>query len=355
MVAINKNAKESTSVKLAKPIDAVGRLEITTSSNLYLEKFNTGTATLVAPNKILTAAHVIDPDLNGVINVKDFSKYSFELGDDLDVGADNHSLKIDQVSLHPSWQAAKANRVSSVDGGENAVNPRYDLAVLTLSENFTDVAPVAVSPNVPELADSSSLLRKKGTLIGYGDYGNPAASLDNVDGLRRAAENIIDSVDNGLIRFDYDSTYSVDQNNDNYGFGSPNLDGSAPELEPVTGSSPKPIPLEGGIGSGDSGGPLLVDSDLGPTVVGVASEFIDPDVVFANFPVSSYGSIYVYSSFDDPKTRDFLRTEDVIGRDTKKVAASSVLGNSTEILDTSLTDTFATQNDDFIYQSNDFI
>jgi hypothetical protein len=310
MVAINENAKESTSVKLAKPIDAVGRLEITTSSNLYFKKFNTGTATLVAPNKILTAAHVVDPDLNGVIDVKDLSKYSFELGDKLNTGADHHSLNIKQVSLHPSWKAAKANRVSNVDGGENASNPRYDLAVLTLSKNFTDVAPVVVSPNVPELDDSASLLKKKGTLIGYGDYGNPSASLENSDGLRRAAENIIDSVDNGLIRFDYDSTDS--DFNDDRGFGSPNLDGSAPELDPVTGSSRKSIPLEGEIGPGDSGGPLLVDSDLGPAVVGVASQVINPDAITAYSPVTGYGSIDVYSSLDDPKTFDFLSAEDII-------------------------------------------
>ena len=309
MVAINENAKESDSIKLAKPIDPVGRVEITTNITAYSKEFNIGTGTLVAPNKVLTAAHVIDPDLNGVIDVKDLSKYSFELGDDLDAGAD-HSLKIAQVSLHPSWQAAKANRVSSVDESENVANPRYDLAILTLSEDFTDIAPVAVSPNVPELADDASLLGKKGTLIGYGDYGQPIATSGNSDGLRRAAENIIDSVDDGLIRFDYDSTYSFDQKNNNQGLTSPNLDGSFPEFTPVPDSPPKPIRLEGGIGPGDSGGPLLVESDAGPTVVGVASEFIDPDPL--GTPISGYGSIYVYSALDDPKTLDFLSAEDII-------------------------------------------
>jgi hypothetical protein len=309
VVVINDHAKESDSIKLAMPIDPVGRVEITTSTTLNSRRFNTGTGTLVAPNKVLTAAHVIDPDLNGVINVKDLAKYSFKLGDDLDAGAD-HSLKIDRVSLHPSWQAAKANRVSSVLEGKNVPNSRYDLAVLTLSEDFTDIAPVAISPNVPELADDASLLGKTGTLIGYGDYGNPTANPANNDGLRRAAENIIDSVDDGLIRFDYDSTYSFDQKNNNQGFTSPSLDGSSPELTPVPESSPKPIRFEGGIGPGDSGGPLLVNSDLGPTVVGVASEFIDPDPL--DTPISGYGSIYVYSAFDNPKTLDFLSAEDII-------------------------------------------
>lgn len=309
MVAINENAKESDSIKLAQSLDSVGRIEITTNTTSTLREFNIGTGTLVAPNKVLTAAHVIDPDLNGVIDIKNLSKYSFELGDDLDVGAD-HSLKIDQVSLHPAWQAAKANRVSSIDEDENVVNPRYDLAILTLSSDFTDIAPVAVAPNVPELADDASLLGKKGTLVGYGDYGQPIATSGNSDGLRRAAENIIDSVDDGLIRFDYDSTYSFDQKNNNQGLTSPNLDGSFPEFTPVPDSSPKPIRWEGGIGPGDSGGPLLVDSDVGPTVVGVASEFIDPDPL--GTPISGYGSIYVYSALDNPQTLDFLSAEDII-------------------------------------------
>jgi len=311
VVVINDKTKDSASIKLAKPIDPVGRVEIVTATTADYQELNIGTGTLVAPNKVLTAAHVIDPNLDGIIEVKDLSRYSFELGDNLDEGSD-HSLKIDQVTLHPSWKAAKANRVSDNDG-QDIPNPQYDLAVLTLNSDFTEIEPVEVSPDVPELLDNASLLGKKGTLIGYGDYGNPTADPDNSDGLRRAAENIIDSADNGLIRFDYDSTDPLIQKNNDQGFNSPNLDGSYPELTSVPESSPKPISLEGGIAPGDSGGPLLVESDLEPVVVGVASEFINPES--SGSPISGYGSIYVYTSLNDPQTIEFLSTEDIISNE----------------------------------------
>lgn len=331
MVAINQGVDESVALKLAEPLDAVGKLKITTFTSRFLTKSNTGTATLIAPNKILTAAHVIDSDQDGIVDIKDTSQYSFLLGDDLETGAD-HNLKIERVSLHPSWVASEENRIKTVDG-ETVFNARYDLAVLTLSEDFTDVEPIKISPNEPKLADNASLLRKRGTIVGYGKSGSPNA-ISNNKGQRRAARNTIDSVANGLIRFDYDDRPSLYDRDNDEGLNHPNLDGSQPDLIPIPSSSPEPLLLEGGFGEGDSGGPLLVDSILGdPVIVGVASKFIDTEAIGST--ISGYGSVYVYSALNDPKTREFLNAQNVIDSDSK-LAASPANVIEVEAVNTSL-------------------
>ena len=309
MVGINTNASNAdnfVSINLAAPIDSVGRLDIVTSSSRFFTRFNTGTATLVAPNKILTAAHVIDPDLDGIADIEDLSQYSFKLGDNVDIP--DRTIGISQVSLHPAWVDAEQNRFNVVDEQEFE-NPLYDLAVLTLSEDITDIPSIPIAPNVTEFADNTALLGQTGTLIGYGNTSNinsPSALIPN-NGTRRAAENIIDSIDNGLIRFDYDSTFEFQQEPDT-GINSPSFDGSTPQVIPVPSSSPIPIPLEGEIGEGDSGGPLLVQSDLGaPVVVGVASQLIDPDAITRAIP--GYGSVDVYAALSRPSTLEFLAEE----------------------------------------------
>lgn len=340
MVAINSDVDESVAVELAEPLDAVGRVEITTSSTSTFKELNIGTGTLVAPNKVLTSAHVIDSNLDGIIDVEDFSQYSFELGDDLNQDSD-YSLEIEDVSLHPEWTASRENRVSSID--VSAANPRYDLAVLTLNQNFNAVEPITVSPNIAQLTDNDFLLGKKATLVGYGQPGSPNATGE-ADGLRRAAENTIDSTDNGIIRLDYDSTSASEQTSEQ-GLNNPAFDGSSPELIRVTDSSPRPIRLEGGIGQGDSGGPLLVESDFEPVAIGVASEFLNLDS--SESIVSGYGSVYIYSALNEPETIDFLEDEKIISLD-ESVTATSTSSRDFEMIEKS------SESDDFINSSDDF-
>lgn len=332
MVAINSNAAEPLPLELAAPIDPVGRLDVETSSSATFSEFNTGTATLVAPNKILTAAHVIDPNQDGVVDVADVAKYSFLLGDNLGENSEtsDKTLGVSEVSLHPSWVAEGTNRVATPEEADigGIENSQYDLAVLTLSSDVTDIAPVAIAPNVAELSDTATLLGRTGTLIGYGNTGNPSAISRN-NGSRRAAENIIDSVDNGLIRFDYDSTFEFEQTPDS-GINSPTFDGADPAIIPVPTSSPIPIPLEGEIGPGDSGGPLLVATDsAGPVIVGVASELIDPDAFSSAVP--GYGSVDIYTALNDPATLEFLAGQNLVNLNANPgvgVAASSSVSSS---------------------------
>jgi len=351
MVGINTNASNVNrfvSIELAAPIDSVGRLDIITSSSRFLTRFNSGTATLVAPNKILTSAHIIDADLDGIADIEDFSQYSFKLGDNADTP--DRTIGVSEVNLHPAWVDAEQNRINVVDEQEFE-NPLYDLAVLTLSENITDIPSIPIAPNIPEFADNTALLGQTGTLIGYGNTSNinsPSASTMN-DGTRRAAENIIDSVDNGLIRFDYDSTFEFQQDPDT-GINSPSFDGSIPELIPVPSSSPIPIPLEGEIGQGDSGGPLLAQSDLGvPVVVGVASEFIDPDAISIAIP--GYGSVDVYTALSRPSTLEFLAEEGLYSS-TPNATAIQVSETQTTVKDFSMNDSLGVGSGSELTETN---
>ena len=368
MVAINSNVEESVALELAAPLDSVGRLDITTVNSPLFRRFNTGTATLVAPNKILTSAHVIDTDLDGVADVEDLAQYSFMLGDNLE--NPDREVGISQVSLHQSWVGAEENRFRTV-GDRQVNNSRFDLAVLTLNTNVTDIPAIPISPNVAELADQTSLVKRTATLVGYGEHGSPAATL-TADGLRRAARNVIDSVGNNLIRFDYDSTSEFNQEVDT-GINSPSLDGSTPELTPVPFSSPIPIPFEGEIGAGDSGGPLLVPTDLNNNaIVGVASEFIDPNA-FGGFAVPGYGSVDIYTALDHPATIEFLEAENLLDLDgaigTQVVSSqtrtvdsvnNSAIGANTnaELTNSDIfgsqAELFTTQNDELSVDRSDF-
>ena len=247
---------EQDYIDLAAPYDAVGR--IMTSSD-------SGTGTLVSPTKILTAAHVIDGNEDGIIDGP-INEILMRFGADVDVP--DHTVGFSSASLHPLWTATPGNSA-------------YDLAVLTLSVPFTLIEPLTLSLLSP--------LNLVGTMVGYGDHGTGLPPFEeSFDGKRRAARNVIDFVG---VR------------------GGPNpgffimADFDSPTGDTNTFGSPIPLALEGMVASGDSGGPLLVTVGGSETVVGVAG--FGEDSSFGK--IAEYGALGGWVPINEPNNIAYLQ------------------------------------------------
>lgn len=251
-----------------------------------------GTGTLVAPNKVLTAAHVVandDPNEGaiGVIRPEIYTE-GVKLGSD--VGSPTHHVTVSEIQIHPSW----------LNGNE--FRRAYDVAILTLSTSITDVAPMSVSSDNP--------VGEMGTLVGYGGHGvgttvdlSNDASYDNV---RRAAKNMIDHLE-PLNSSDTEiaGTLQVD-------FDSPSGDHNT--LQTVYGhsSNATPVALEGITAPGDSGGPLLIESNGQYQIVGIVSSGGNPlSQTDQDELAGRYGSIGEWAALQHAATVDFLTTNGI--------------------------------------------
>ena len=247
---------EQDYIDLAAPYDAVGRI-------LSLPSFGTGT--LVSPTKILTAAHVIDANEDGIIDGP-VNEMLMQFG--ADVGVPDYTLGFSSATLHPLWTATP---------GKSA----YDLAVLTLSVPFTLIEPLTLSVSSP--------LNLVGTMVGYGRHGTGLPPFENLlDGQRRAARNAIDFVG--------------EDDDPNLGFII-GADFDSPAGDTNTLGSPIPLGLEGMLASGDSGGPLLATVGGSEAVVGVAGFVVNEDFG-ENF---EYGSLGGWAAISEPNNIAFLQ------------------------------------------------
>lgn len=183
--------------------DFVGALEISAGGSSYY-----GSGTALSRNWVLSAGHNMDFNDDGLV--------------DGDVGVRFHlpgygSYSAHSFSIHPDFSGF--------------ANPsiQYDLSLLY----FEDPLPSLVFPTL----GNSLTLDASATLIGYGrsGYGSygytTSASLTD----RRVGYNVLDEIESGLYRYDFD--------NPNAG------DGLGNNVESI-------------IGPGDSGGALLVDGAL---------------------------------------------------------------------------------------------
>ena len=261
---------ETTHVSLAAPFDAVTRLQWTQFEELFY-----GTASLVGATKVLTAAHNVDDDNDGV---PDFpaSDLLVLLGDQTGPQGEtaDATLAVDAIHVHPQW---------SVSGGK----PQFDIAVLTLSLPFTAVPRINLTTHDPT--------GRVGTLVGYGSFGNGNPPFDDnePDGTRRAAQNRIDFVGSTI-----EDGYSIQTD-----FDAPGSSGIFPTN---SFGSPTPLPLEGTTAGGDSGGPLTVDTESGSAIVGVLNGGYNP----FGAP-SEYGDIAIWAPIADSSTLMFLAVNDI--------------------------------------------
>jgi hypothetical protein len=209
------------------------------------------TGTLVAPTIVLSAAHCFvysGGPKAGTVALP--SEVMFGVGDDI---APFESNAVD-LELNPNYDIAN-------------FGPEFDMALLTLSAPIPGVTPAMIWAGDP--------LGLLATIVGYGERGTGIAHGLAGVGPRLAAQNVIDLVLIGSLRFDFDSPT-----------GSVNRTGSA-----------FPVPLEGTPATGDSGGPVFALVDGTPLLVGTLTGGIGTNL---------YGDLSVYSRVAREENLGFL-------------------------------------------------
>ena len=194
--------------------------------------------TLIAPNVVLTAAHVFDA--GSPVNTIFFT-----------VGGSTYDVQT--VVLSPTWTGFNA----SIGKGD-------DIAMIVLTSRVTNVAPASLYTGTDELGHV-------GIDVGFGYSGTGSTGHSGDFGTKRAGPNSVDqfgdffnNVSHNILLQDFDKP------------GDPNLS---------TFGSTTPLAQESLITQGDSGGGMFIDFGTGPLLVGVHS-FLDDqnnDGILSNY------------------------------------------------------------------------
>ena len=232
-----------------------------------------GTATLIAPNILVTAAHIIK---NSYYDQPDPNDWTFYLGDELSLPS-NDSYSVKEFIIHEGWTTRQTTHNPLGDGDFLGV----DLALVVLNEDVIGHFPA----RLPNFQDDP--LNKNAVIAGYGTLVEGNNGIANSSNKKRVgAENTIDRsvptyLDNklfgGLLGIDFDSP-SHNSNSLASGKVVDNLGNGM--------SSSSPLELEGSTALGDSGGPAFVYTEKTWRVHGVVSYGTDD---------STYGDVTVYT------------------------------------------------------------
>jgi hypothetical protein len=235
-----------------------------------------GTATLVAPNVAITAAHVIKDTYYDPLDPSD---WQFTL--DPDRNDINQSLvfQVERIEIHSGWTSLQ----SIIDPKGAGEHLGVDLALVNLVQNVPMYYP-AVLPR----SSTDDPLGERTVMAGFGWLVEGVTGVENdANYLRVGGENIIDrSIDShdtnseligGLLGADFDS------NNETHNTLAKGL--IVDELGDGN-SSTTPLPLEASTAKGDSGGPAFVRTSNQWRIHGVVSYGTNE---------SKYGDITVFT------------------------------------------------------------
>jgi hypothetical protein len=174
--------------------------------------------TLIAPNWVLTAGHVVD------------------IADSLTFTLNSIPIAADAWVHHPQWTGD--------------LTTGYDIALVHLPTSVTDVTPANLYKGGLELG-------RIGTYVGYGKTGTGLTGATTFDGQKRAAQNMVDSWFNSnprILMSDFDN---------------PNPS----SFDNMVGSK-TPLYLEGLLAPGDSGGALFITADDGKRYLAGVNSFV---------------------------------------------------------------------------------
>ena len=267
--------------------------------------------------KFLTAAHNVDDNNDGV---PDFDTVTLFFGaapgEDGSAASFGIEISADQIAINPNW---------NTPGSEGMAT--NDLSVLTFSVGEI----VSISGgNLPQVSPISTdnPLGQQAIVIGHGLHGDGTIPLDDavgpsneVDGVLKGGSNVIDFV--GTPGNLAPPTISPDSGV----VVLTDFDGPDPAVSTLPGANSTPG-LEAGTASGDSGSPLLADTN-NDGIFEVAGVLNGGDNPFAG--PSEFGDISQYAPVFTNSAQTFLRNQGVfLGTD----ANGTVIGGMFAIIDT---------------------